>query len=202
MRRIQSSQPDAAVQLAATLSREGVAVVPTDTIYGLSTPMSSRAGYQRILEIKRCSSDRQFLHLAASVGMVQRYISSWGCGSKADLAAIWPAPLTGVFRSGGKCPDWIGETIAFRVVALPLLERVIDVLGEPIVSTSVNVTGEAPLNDIEKIEDRVGESVGLIVESGIKPGGQPSTIVDFTGARPVVVREGAYDWAGSGNPSN
>jgi L-threonylcarbamoyladenylate synthase len=205
MRRIQSDHPEAAATLATTLSREGVAVVPTDTIYGLSAPLSSRSGYQRILDIKRCSPGRRFLHLASSVDMVQRYIDSWGCGSKRLLAAIWPAPLTGVFRSGDKCPEWVGETIAFRVAALPLLARAIDILGEPVVSTSVNVTGGTPLDDIEQIEERVGGHVELIVESAVRPEGRPSTIVDFTGVEPVVVRAGAYDWTGDpgdGKPSN
>jgi len=205
MKQITSSHPDAAALLAAVLADDGIVVVPTDTIYGLSTPLSSRAGYQRILEIKRCRSGRQFLHLASSLSMVERYIRTWGCGSKRRLGAVWPAPLTGVFLAGAKCPDWVGETIAFRIPASGLLTRMIDLLGEPVVSTSVNITGEAPLGDIDQIGERVGEHVELFVTGGLTVGSRPSTIVDFTGANPVVIRKGAYDWeaeAGDANPSN
>ncbi|UCH85545.1 MAG: L-threonylcarbamoyladenylate synthase [Candidatus Latescibacterota bacterium] len=202
MHTIDSNRPDAASILAATLHGGGVAVVPTDTIYGLSTPLSSREGYQRVLEIKRCVPDRRFLHLAGSVDMVRSYIASWGCGSKDRLAAIWPAPLTGVFCAGDACPDWVGDTIAFRIPALGLLTEAVNILDEPIVSTSVNITGEAPLNDFHEIAGRLGEHVDLLVDGGPPRVAHPSTIVDFTGTEPVVIRAGAYDWAGEGNPSN
>lgn len=202
MKKIHSNHQDAGAVLAAALRADGVAVVPTDTIYGLSTPLSSRRGYQRILDMKRCPPGRRFLYLADSVGMVGRYIASWGCSSSGQMRAIWPAPLTAVFRAGNRCPDWVGDTIAFRVPDLGLLASASAELGEPILSTSVNITGEEPLDDLEQITERLGERVDLIVDGGPPRGGRPSTIVDLAGNEPVVIRAGAYDWAARGNPSN
>jgi tRNA threonylcarbamoyl adenosine modification protein (Sua5/YciO/YrdC/YwlC family) len=202
MKRIDIDRPEAAAVLANTLAGDGVAVAPTDTMYGLSAALSSGSGYRRIVSIKRCEPGRRFLYLASSVDMVRAHIASWGCGSREHLAAVWPAPITGIFRIREGGPGWIGDTIAFRVPALGLIRDAVDILAEPIVSTSVNIAGETPLNDIEQITDRVGDRVDLIVGAGKRLGGRPSTIVDFTGPRPVVIREGAYDWPGGGNPSN
>ena len=185
-----------------TLLLEGVVIVPTDTLYGLSARLSSEKGHRRILDIKRGGSERPFVHLASTIDMVERYVDSLGCVSRETLERVWPAPLTAVFDSGSECPGWVGRTIAFRVPEHVLLRETIDRLGEPIVSTSVNRTGQPPLRDIEVIEREFGALVDLIVIGGDTVREEPSTLVDFTGSQPVVLREGRYDWAGDGNPSN
>jgi L-threonylcarbamoyladenylate synthase len=184
------------------LSKDGVAIVPTDTIYGLSARLSSEPGYQKILDIKRCEPGRRFLYLASSVEMVETYISSWGCASRQLLESIWPAPLTAVFHSGANCVDWVGDSVAFRIPESELLTRTIDRVGEPLVSTSVNRSGEPSVNDIDLIERLFGKLVDLVVAVEVLPEERPSTIVDFTGKEPVVVRSGVYVWPGGGNPSN
>lgn len=185
-----------------TLLREGVVVVPTDTLYGLSTPLSSENGYRRILDIKQCGSERRFVYLASTIEMVGRFVDSFGCVSREILENVWPAPLTAVFESGGECPVWLGRTIAFRIPEHVLLRETIDRLGEPIVSTSVNRTGQPPLGDIEVIEREFGALVDLIVTDEGAALERPSTLIDLTGPQPVVLRKGSYDWTGDGNPSN
>ncbi|UCG52407.1 MAG: threonylcarbamoyl-AMP synthase [Candidatus Latescibacterota bacterium] len=201
-RRIPSDHRNVTAVLSDTLSRDGVVIVPTDTIYGLSARLSSESGYRRILDIKHCEPGRRFLYLAGSVEMVDAYIASWGCASKQLLASIWPAPLTAIFYAGTKCADWVGDSVAFRIPESELLVQTINDLGEPIVSTSVNRAGEPPVNDVESIETSFGELVDLVVAADAPPEERPSTIVDFTGEKPVVVRRGVYLWPGGGNPSN
>ncbi len=202
MTRVRSDHPGAASLLGEALSQGGVAVVPTDTLYGLSSPISSLKGLERIVAIKRCGNDRRFLYLAADADMVERYIDGWGCASRAKLEGIWPAPLTAVFRCGNRCPDWMGASIAFRIPRHALVRKAIEALGEPIVSTSVNETGYAPLEVAYMFERRFGALVDIIVDDGRLAAGQPSTLVDFTGEGPRVLRAGSYDWDGAGKPSN
>ncbi len=202
MKRIRFDRHNVVDAVQRTLLREGVVIVPTDTLYGLSARLSSEKGHRRILDIKRGGSERRFVYLASTIDMVERYVDSLGCVSLETLERVWPAPLTAVFDSGSECPGWVGRTIAFRVPEHVLLRETIDRLGEPIVSTSVNRTGQPPLRDIEVIEREFGALVDLIVVGGDTVREGPSTLVDFTGPQPVVLREGRYDWAGDGNPSN
>jgi len=186
------------------LMRGGVAVIPTDTLYGFSASISCQSGVSRILTIKGNGEERKFLFLAGDLTMVETYIDSWGCAERQLLEDIWPAPLTAIFPSGRRCPDWVGDTIALRVPNFPQLTQIIQRLGEPIVSTSVNRTGEPPLDGVDVIEERYGEKVDLFL-IGDRPGGSlSSTIVDFTGRFPVLIREGSYPWEleGEENPSN
>lgn len=184
------------------LARDGVVVLPTDTLYGLSARLSAEAAIRRISAIKRAPNDRRYILLASSIAMVDRYVSSYGCVTRAMLAGQWPAPLSVIVPSGPALPAWVGPTVAVRVPALDPLRRLIDAVGEPIVSTSVNRAGEEPLQDAHAIRREFGAEVDLIVAGEI-PGGASSTLVDACGRTPKVIREGAYAWAaaGAGKPS-
>lgn len=202
MKSIRGDENRAAEIIKESFASDGVVILPTDTLYGFSTLLSSVKGHKRISALKQSRAGRSYLYLASSTSMVERYIESWGCGSLDQFALIWPAPMTAVFRSGGSCPGWVGQTIAFRIPALEFLTRTIEIVGEPIASTSVNAAGERPLEDIIEIEKRFGRAVDLIV-TGVSPsGGAPSTLIDFSGQIPVVLRQGSYVWDGGVNPSN
>jgi L-threonylcarbamoyladenylate synthase len=194
MRRIDLQDQETPAAVARALEAGDVVVLPTDTIYGLSAAIHRRDTFDRILALKGYETARPFVHLADSIDMVARYISGWGCGSEAELRRIWPAPLTAVLPCGGRAPDWVGETIAFRVPNAPRLLRVIGEVGEPIVSSSVNRSGENPLTNVDAIIEAFGSEIDLIVVGETVGGGVTSTIVDFTGEKPSVIRQGAYAW--------
>lgn len=202
MKRIPIDHADTPARLFRVLRKGGVVVLPTDTLYGFSTPMSSREGSDRIAEIKGSGTDRRFLYLAGGVDMVEGYIEGWGCASRRFFERVWPAPLSAVFRSGGVSPGWIGDTVAFRVPLHPFLQSIIDAVGEPVLSTSVNRSGEPPLARPGDIEERFGPLVDLVVDAGPLVASAPSTMVDFTGEEPLVLRRGLYVWDGCGKPSN
>lgn len=188
------------------LRRGGVVVLPTDTIPGLSAASSREDALARIRAIKGSPGAKQFVLLAASTDMAEDYVDGFGCTSKAVLGAVWPAPLSAVLPAGGRCPRGTGETVAIRVPDSPELRSVVESLGEAIVSTSVNRSGETPVTDEGTIEREFGAEVDLIVKAHPGRGGaRASTVVDFTGDVPRVLRQGSYDWpaaaAGDSNPS-
>ena len=184
------------------LHRGGVVVLPTDTLYGFSAKLSAEAAVNRISAIKHASSDRRYILLASSIAMVDRYVQSYGCSTRETVASHWPAPLSVIVPSGAAMPAWVGPTVAVRVPALASLRRLIEEVGEPVVSTSVNRAGEEPMEDAHDIRREFGSEVDLILTADV-PGGASSTLVDLCGKTPRVIREGAYAWAaaGAGKPS-
>jgi L-threonylcarbamoyladenylate synthase len=156
----------------------------------------------RISAIKRAPNDRRYIVLASSIEMVERCVQSWGCVTRESLARRWPAPLSVILPSGPSLPAWVGPTVAVRIPALEPLRALIAALDEPVVSTSVNRSGQEPLHDAHEIRREFSSEVDLIV-TGEVPGAVSSTLVDLCGASPRVVREGAYAWAsaGAGKPS-
>jgi L-threonylcarbamoyladenylate synthase len=182
------------------LVRGAVLVLPTDTLYGLSAVLSNEPAVRRIASIKRAASDRRFIILVSSIEMAAEYVASFGCLSKEELGARWPAPFTAILPAGAACPAWVGPTVAMRVPAWKPLRALIAAVGEPIVSTSVNRMGETPLDDAREILREFGDEIDAVFERD-GPGGPASTIVDLCGKTPRVVRAGSYEWDGDGKPS-
>jgi L-threonylcarbamoyladenylate synthase len=182
------------------LAHGAVIVIATDTLYGLSAALSHEPAVRRIASIKRAASDRRFIILVSSIDMATKYVASFGCSTRDDLAARWPAPFTAILPAGAACPAWVGPTVAIRVPAWEPLRELIAVVGEPIVSTSVNRIGEIPLDEAREILREFGEEIDAVFERN-GPGGPASTIVDLCGKTPRVVRAGSYEWEGDGKPA-
>lgn len=189
--------------MAATAMRDGgVIVLPTDTLYGFSAALDNRAAYERIISLKGSAPSRRFIALADTTDVVARYVAGWGSVARSALDAIWPAPLTAILPAGPACPPWVGDTIAFRVPANDFVRQVVAALGEPVVSTSVNRTGQPPMEDTDAIVKAFGEVVELIVARKGAAGTLASTLVDLTVAPARVVRQGDYAWPAAGKSSN
>lgn len=179
----------------------GVVVLPTDTLPGFHAAASRRDAVERISRLKGAGGERRYLLLAASTDMASEYISSWGCATRELLGRLWPAPLTVVLPAGGRCPEWLGATVALRVPAHEGLRDFIAHTGEALVSTSCNRSGAPPMREWATIDATF--DVDLVLE-GELVAGPASTLVDACGETAVVVREGAYDWAaatGDSKPS-
>ncbi len=185
---------------AEALIRGAVVALPTDTLYGFSAALSQDAAVRRIAAMKHAPDDRRFIVLASTIDMVAAHVASFGCTTRDALGARWPARFTAILPSGPACPAWVGPTVAIRIPAWAPLCALIARVGEPVVSTSINRTGERPLDEALAILGEFGDDIDAVFERN-GPGGDASTIVDFCGKSPRVARAGAYDWDGAGKPS-
>jgi tRNA threonylcarbamoyl adenosine modification protein (Sua5/YciO/YrdC/YwlC family) len=176
----------------------GVVALPTDTLHGFSAALMYSNGLRRIAAMKGTPLRKQYILLASSIEMVERYVTSFGCVDRDLLDKIWPGPLTAVLPAGPNCPEWYGDTVAFRVPDLPPLLKLLEQLEQPVVSTSVNRSGEKPLADPMAIKKQFGQTLDAIISGPETPYNVCSTVVDFTGDRPRVIRQGDYKWEDSG----
>jgi tRNA threonylcarbamoyl adenosine modification protein (Sua5/YciO/YrdC/YwlC family) len=164
-------------EIADVLRAGGVVLLPTDTIYGLHAVATNEQAVARIRSMKARGDDKPFVIIASSVEQLEKL----GAMIPDALRQIWPAPLTAILASGAK-------TVAARVPDLPWLRSLLDRTG-PLVSTSANRSGEPPITTPEMLADDLFEALDAVLDAGLREG-QPSTIVDFTGDEPRVVREG------------
>jgi L-threonylcarbamoyladenylate synthase len=163
--------------IAEVLKTGGVALLPTDTIYGLHAVATNKAAVARIRSMKERGDDKPFVVIASSV----QQLEALGATVPAALGNMWPAPLTAIVASGER-------TIAARVPDLAWLRSLLDRTG-PLVSTSANRSGEPPITTPEMLAGELLEGLDAVLDSGPREG-QPSTIVDFTGDEARIVREG------------
>ena len=180
-------------ELAGVIKGGGVVVLPTDTIYGIHCAVSCREAVRRIREVKGRSSEKGFILLASDIKMVDGVVSAWPQGVKERLQKIWPAPLTAVLPPSDSLPTGVVSKggVAVRVPASAWLRKLILMVGVPLVSTSVNRSGCKPLVRIADIVKQF-PTFDFYVSSPGRASRAPSTLVDFMGNRPRVLRRGRY----------
>jgi L-threonylcarbamoyladenylate synthase len=164
-------------EIADVIRAGGVALLPTDTIYGLHASATNEQAIARIRSMKERGDDKPFVVIASSI----EQLKNLGATMPDALQDIWPAPLTAIVAAGEK-------TIAARVPDLGWLRALLDRTG-PLVSTSANRSGQPPITTPEMLASDLRDALDALLDAGPREG-QPSTIVDFTGEEPRMVREG------------
>jgi L-threonylcarbamoyladenylate synthase len=111
-------------------------------------------------------------------------------------AAFWPGPLTLVLEKRAECPvvelAMAGlDTIAVRVPSHPVAQALLRAANLPITAPSANRSGHVSPTTAAHVEADLGDRVAMILDGGPSPLGLESTVVDATGAAPVVLRLGA-----------
>ena len=182
-------------KVAAVLRDGGVVVLPTDTIYGIHCIVENPDAVRRVRKVKERGRNTGFILLAYDMKMVDRLVGRWPKGSRELLSRIWPAPLTAILPASKIIDPSLAPkgTIAVRIPALRNLRRCIKLAGHPLVSTSVNITGEKPLLRISEIVKEIPDLAAYISQRG-RPGTKPSTIVDITTTSPHLLRPGRHPW--------
>ena len=137
---------------------------------------------ERIRDIKGRGEDKPFLRLLPDPSWVARFSP---LTAPENLLKYWPGPLTLVF------PAHEGGTVALRVPDSQFLRELLEAVGSPLYSTSVNRAGAAPLQSVEEMRREFEDLVDLIYDAGDLPSGPPSTLVDVTSRPCKVLRPGA-----------
>jgi L-threonylcarbamoyladenylate synthase len=163
------------------LRRGQVAVLPTDTIYGLSCIATNKRAVSRINLIKKSRSSKPLIKLVSSINMAKRHCL---IGRKQEdyLRKIWPGPVTVILEKKKKLslPASEKNSDAMRLPKNGFLTTIIRKLRQPIVSTSLNLSGHQALKSIESIAGHFPDhKPGLIVEVGKLKAARPSKIIDI-----------------------
>jgi L-threonylcarbamoyladenylate synthase len=114
--------------------------------------------------------------------------------SRTIAKRFWPGALTLVVKRSSTFPDFVcagKATIAVRVPAHNVPRALARALGVPVIGTSANLSGAPSARSAQEAAIQLGKLVDLIIDGGDCTGGIESTIVDVTGAKPVILREGA-----------
>ena len=175
--------------LAGVLLADGVALLPTDTIYGLHGRATSTQAIEKIVAIKGRDADKPFVVLAASIDQITSIGAVIDADTRHDLDELWPGPLTAVIPiAEGIAASRGARTIAVRIPGLSWLRALLSKTGA-LASTSVNRSGEPPITSLAELSFDLQSRIDAVHDAGPLEG-KPSTIVDFTGDEPRLIREG------------
>ena len=154
-------------QAADVLNGGGVAVIPTDTVYGLAARPDRPKAVDRLYAIKGRAAKKPIALLASDLEAVERFCGRPLVGRARELAeAHWPGALTLV--TGGE---------GFRIPDHAATRELIAACGGVLRVTSANLSGRRPATDAPQALADVGLSADIVVDGGVSPGGVPSTVV-------------------------
>lgn len=176
----------------AAIAAGSVVGTPTDTVYGLAIDPLNEAAVHRLFEIKGRP-------VAKPIGLL---VPSWEAaaeiGTFGDAALrlaqrFWPGGLTLLVRPRVVLSDWVGnrqtETVGLRMPDHPTVLGLLELTG-PLAVTSANRSGEPDSVDDEQARSIFADEVAVYLP-GSSPGGVASTVVDATGSRMAVLRQGS-----------
>lgn len=183
------------VEAAIAALRAGeLAIVPTDTVYGLAASARSEAAVRRLYHAKGREDLQPTAVVAASVQQLADVLPELEGQAAAVARALLPGPYTLIVPNPARRYPWLTgdrpETIGVRVPDLdgPGLEVLAG--AGAIAATSANLPGGPDPQRVEDVPEQLRAAAAAVVDGGVLPG-TPSTVLDLTGGEPTVVREGA-----------
>lgn len=177
------------------LRRGAVVGLPTDTVYGLGVDPFLWEAVALLFTVKRRPAVKPIPLLAASVEQAE-WVGVLTGAARAAVERHWPGALTVVVRRTPRLPDWLGDpvrdSVGLRVPDHPAALALLVESG-PLAVTSANRSGAPPALDAAGARALFGAEVAAYLP-GAGGGGAPSTVVDFTGRAPRVLRAGPVAW--------
>ncbi len=201
-----SLAPDDARRLEECLVGDGVALIPTDTVYGLACNPESQTALQRIYELKGRPALKPSAVMFFAREPALESLSELGPRTRAALSALLPGPVTLLLENSSRrfplaCHPDGGSGTGLLGLRVPLLEGPLAALsgiGLPAAQSSANLSGGADPRDLRSVPVELREGVDLMLDGGELPG-IASTVIDLSeyeqSGRWRIVREGPLDAA-------
>ena len=181
------ADPPHVAHAAERLRAGAVIAFPTDTLYGVGARAMDTAAVARLYQVKRRPSGQPMVWLVSDQAQVERF-AVVSPAAAALIGRFWPGPLTLVLPARDpRATPTVAVRAPDHAVALALLRA----LGEPIASSSANPAGQPPSVDADQVIAGLGDDLELVLDGGPCRIGQPSTILDLSGATPRILRQGA-----------
>ena len=186
---------------ALLLSREYVQagkliVFPTDTLYGLACDPSNPDALSSVYAAKERSTLKALPVLIGALEQLDQLVEDIPPRAQRLMERFWPGALTLVLPKQANLPSELTPYpgLAVRMPDHPFALQLLQALG-PLAVTSANLSDQANPQTAEEVFAQLADRVDLILDGGKLEIGQASTIIDCTGAEPMLLRAGpiAFD---------
>ncbi|MES2318919.1 MAG: L-threonylcarbamoyladenylate synthase [Pseudomonadota bacterium] len=183
-------------QAAQIIHAGGIVALPTDSCYALVCHLDDKAAVEKLRRIRGIDEKH---HLT----LLCRDLSEIGSYARIDnrqfrwLKSATPGPFTVILEATREVPRRLShpsrKTIGLRVPENAIAHALLAELGQALLGTTLIMDGDI-LNDADSIRERLEKLVELIIDGG-PCSMEPTTVIDLTGAEPVLVRQGRGDAA-------
>lgn len=183
---------DKNIKLTKEEIKNKIIAFPTDTVFGVGALIDDLEAIDKIYELKHRDYSKPLAILASSIDDIIPYVKEVTEDLKEIMNKYWPGALTIIFNKNENVSDKITagfKTIAFRI---PNCKISLDILKQtgPLATTSVNISGNTPLNDYQEINKYFGDNIDFIVSENVSSSNISSTIIDVTSNEIKIIRQG------------
>ncbi|MGV2831125.1 L-threonylcarbamoyladenylate synthase [Myxosarcina sp. GI1(2024)] len=194
----ENPQPRSVEQIITALKKGAVMLYPTDTVYAIGCDLNDKSAVERVRQIKQLSNDKPLTFLCSSLSNIAEYAKVSDRAYRI-MKHLIPGTYTFLLPATKQVPKMVlspkRKTTGIRVPNSILCQELLKNLNNPIISTSAHIPdeeGDFPTMGVEKavLFDALEKQVNIIIDSGLEPGFEVSTIIDFTEEQPAIVRKG------------
>ncbi len=189
------------------LDLHGIIAFKTDTVMGIGVDGRDSIAVSNLFKLKKRSFDKPLYMLAYSIAQIFEYARAIPYYAYDLMKKHFPGGLTLIFYSSHKLftsPNTIGDTIGVRIANSRPLNEFLAYIGIPLLNTSANISGEQPMLTKEEVNRFFGDKVFFVdfdlllcnrrlCDYNIQMSGLSSTVVDCTGSKPKLLREGSVN---------
>lgn len=178
--------------LVNILNNSGIAVIPTDTVYGLVGDATNENVIKKVFLIKQRENSKPLLILISNFDMLKKYVKNISSLELGIINKFWPGPLTIIFQNKKNLSDVLTANKSEIAIRMPNDERLLDLinkLDKPIIATSANIAHKKTITSIDLLEDKIKNNVDYIYDGGFLED-NPSTIIKVIDNKVIIVRDG------------
>ena len=183
---------ESVLEVINCLKNNGIAIFPTDTVYGIGTVYNNPKGIERIYEVKQRDRSKPIIALISDISHLDKLVNleEENPGNISEIMEkYWPGELTIVFDKS-KYNVAKDNTIGVRIPGDEILLRIIESCGGIVFTTSANISGEKSPAKIEDISYDILKKTDFILDGGPILNGVPSTVIKYSAGKISVLREG------------
>lgn len=176
---------------ASILLDGGVVAFPTETVMGLGVVFDNYEAYKHLNELKGRPEDKPYTMMLGNIKDIEKY-AYINSDAKKIIDTYMPGPITILLKAKENVPNYVTHgtnIIGIRVPDFDILNKLLKIVKKPLLVPSANPSGMPPALDPEKVSIYFNKTLEYIIDYNSK-GELPSTIVDLSKDKPIILREG------------
>lgn len=179
-------------RLVEVINNGNIAVVPTDTVYGIIGDATNIDVIHKVYEVKKRDYSKPLILMVSSIDMLEKYVLEINDIEKKLIDRYWPGKLTILFKKNNNIDDLItsgSNLVGIRYPDNKELNELMDKLNKPLISTSCNISSKEVITSIDMLEEDISKHVSYVYDGGILSD-TSSTIVRVNDGKIEIIRDG------------
>ena len=179
-------------KIVKEIKKGNLVIIPTDTVYGISADMNNEKAIEKVFGAKQRDKNKPLILLASNLEMLKKYVKKISLLEEKIIKKYMPGRLTMLFLKNEKVSDLVSAGSSFvgiRIPDDPNLIKIINKVGNPIISTSANISGENTITNVKDIDEKLLKYVSYVEDAGIIES-FPSTVIKVEDDEITILRKG------------